>query len=269
MDNKTLTPYFRNLPLSEAWAGDFGLISTNGMPPGQLQHLKEICENTPDCIYDFLVEKDPLFRSIYSESAFINQKEQFVFPFITGRAISEDIKEVVGPIGTQTSKYHQENLEQHVALVVANLANAGIDEALATVLALLHDIGKKYTSATNQVGDVCFYNHAEVSAFIVGHWLRNESYNERLAKEIVAVVYGHMFPLNSWNVSKHWKTGELVDFRKDFYEGQLLRYCDGDKAFANHIMSLIDIFAKCDEGVVEFTPAILEKIERGRALIFE
>ena len=266
MDNKTLTPYFRNLPLSEAWTGDFGLISMYGMPPGQLECLKEICENTPASFYDFLTDKDPLFRSIYSEGTFVGQEEQFVFPFITGKKIPEDIKEIVGPIGTQTSKYHQETLLQHVDLVAANLVDAGIDEALAVKLAVLHDVGKKYTSATNAVGGVCYYGHAEISAFIAGHWLR-EIYDEKSAKEIVAVIYGHMFPFTSWNVSKHWKTGEPVNYRQDFYEGQLLRYCDGDTAFVNHIMLLIDIFSKCDEGVAEMTPAILEKIARGHALI--
>ena len=268
MENKTLTPYFRNLPLSEAWEGDFGLLSMAGMPPGQLKCLTDVCKDTPKstkAVYDFLVDKDPLFRDIYSDGTFIDQEEQFVFPFIVGKKIPEDIKEVVGPIGTQTSKYHQETLQQHVELVVANLIDVGIDEALAVRLAVLHDIGKKYTSATNAVGGVCYYNHAELSAFIAGHWLR-QSYDEKSAKEIVAIIYDHMLPFTSWNVERHWKTGEPVNYRQDFY-GVLLRYIDNDVAAADRIMSTIDTFAECDEGVAEFSPAILEKIARGHGLI--
>ena len=268
MENKTLTPYFKKLSLAQAWEGDFRPLSMAGMPPEQLTCLMEICKNAPKSIkasYDFLVDKDPLFRSIYGEGSLIGQEEQFVFPFIVGKKIPEDIKEVVGPIGTQTSKYHQETLQQHAELVAANLIDTGIDKDLAVKLAVLHDIGKKYTSATNAVGGVCFYNHAELSAFIVSHWLR-QSCDEKTAKEIVAVIYGHMLPFTSWNVEKHWKTGEPVNYRQDF-SGQLLLFMDNDVASADRIMSAIDTFAKCDEGVTEFSSIILEKIARGHDLI--
>ena len=267
MENKTLTPYFKNLPLAAAWEGDFGLLSMNGMPPGQLKHLMDICKNVPEnakAIYDFLVEKDPLFRDIYGDGTLINQEEQFVFPFITGKQIPEDIKEVTGPIGTQTSKYHQETLQQHVELVVAYLVDNEVDEELAIQLAVLHDVGKKYASATNNVGGICCYNHAEISAFIAGHWLR-ASLDEKSAKEIVAVIYAHMLPITSWNTKKHWRTGEPVDYAQDFY-GQLLRYCENDKVSADRIFFLICRFAVCDNGVTEFTPAILEYIAKGHAL---
>lgn len=254
MENKTLSPYFKNLPLAEAWEGDFGLLSMNGMPPGQLRLLMDICRNVPadtKAIYDFLIEKDPLFRDIYGNGTFINQEEQFVFPFVSGE-IPEGIKEVTGPIWTQTSIYHQETLLQHVELVAAHLIDEGVDEELAVLLAVLHDVGKKYTSATNKVGGVCYYNHAELSAFIAGHWLR-ASLDKKLAKEIVAVIYAHMLPKISWNVEKHWKTGEPVNFAQDFY-GQLLRYCENDEVSADRIFSLIRQFALCDNGVTEFTP---------------
>lgn len=268
MDNKTLTPFFRSLSLAEAWNGDFDLLSAAGMSSEQLKCFMEICKNTPTStrdIYDFLIGKDPLFRSIYGKGNFIDQEEQFVFPFIVGKKIPEDIMEVVGPIGTQTSKYHQETLQQHVELVMANLVDAGVDESLAAKLAVLHDVGKKYTSATNAVGGVCFYNHAEISAFIAGHWLR-KSCDKGLAKEIVAIIYGHMLPFTSWNVEKHWKTGKPVNYRQDFYE-QLLCYTDNDTTVADRITSNIDTLAKCDEGVSEFSPIILEKIARGHGFI--
>ncbi len=268
MENKALTPYFKKISLAEAWEGDFGILSMNGMPPGQLKHFMDICKNVPAdarAVYDFLVEKDPLFRDIYGDGIFFNQEEQFVFPFITRKRIPEDVKEVTGPIGTQTSKYHQETLQQHVELVAANLVDSGVDEELAIRLAVLHDVGKKYTSATNKVGGVCFYNHAEISAFIAGYWLR-QSLDEKSAKEIVAVIYAHMLPFTSWNVEKHWKAGEPISYRQDFYE-VLLRYMDNDVVAVDRIMSTIDVLSKCDEGVAEFSATILGRIARGHSLI--
>ena len=271
MENKTLTHFFRNMTLTEAWEGDFSLLIRAGMPAKQVRLLRNICQSVPEslaAIYEFLAEKDPLFRSIYGVGRFHGGLEIFVFPFIVGKTIPENIREVRGPIGTQTSKYHHETIQQHVGLVAANLVDAGVPKELAVMLAVLHDIGKKYTSATNKVGGVCAYNHGEISAFIAGYWLRR-MYDERKAKEIVAVVYGHMLPLNSWNATTHWRTGEPVDFRREFYEEELLSYCDNDSALADRIMSLIDTFSECDEGVSEFTPAILEKIAKGQKLICE
>ncbi|MBQ3433110.1 hypothetical protein IJG22_02310 [Candidatus Saccharibacteria bacterium] len=271
MENKTLTHFFRNMTLAEAWEGNFDSLIQAGMPTKQAGLLWDICQSIPEspaAMYEFLVEKDPLFRSIYGIGQFHDGKEIFVFPFIVGKTIPEGIQEVRGPIGTQTSKYHHETIQQHIGLVTVNLVDAGVPKELAVMLAVLHDIGKKYTSATNKVGGICAYNHGEISAFITGHWLRR-TFDERKAKEIVAVIYGHMLPLNSWNVTTHWRTGEPVDFRRDFYEGELLSYCDNDTAFADRIMSLIDTFSECDEGVSEFTPIILEKIARGQKLICE
>ena len=268
MDNRTLTPYFRNLSLKQAWEGDFDVLTRAGMLVKQLGLLRDICKTAPESpatIYDFLVKKDPLFRSIYGIGHLHGGEEIFDYPFIVGKKIPEGTKEVSGPIGEQTSKYHRETIQQHVALVAENLVDANVPKDLAVILATLHDIGKKYTTATNKVGDVCFYNHGEVSAFITGYWLR-QMYDERRAKGIMAVIYGHMLPY-SWNVTTHWKTGEPVDFRRDFYEGELLPYCYYDVVFAREIMSLITTFSSCDEGVSEFTPVILNKIARGQKLI--
>ena len=272
MENRTLTPYFGKMSLAQSWEGDYDLLAQAGMPTKQLGFLRDICEDVPTepaTVYNFLVEDDSLFRSIYGSGRFCGScHEFFVYPFVVGKKIPEDIEEVCGPIGIQTSKWHKETIQQHVGLVAANLVDAGISEDLAVTLSVLHDIGKKYTTATNKVGAICAYNHGKVSAFIAGHWLR-QIYSRWMAKEIVATIYGHMLPHDTWNVTTHWKTGEPVDYRRDFYEGELLSYCDNDKAFADRIMSLIDIFSECDRGVSEFNPIILERITRGQELICE
>ena len=267
-----LTYFFKGMKLEQAWQGDFDFLANTGMPLEQLQQLQVVCENAPTDaadIYRFLADKDFLFRSIYKKEKNVSREEQFVFPFIKGKTIPDGIKEVVGPIGTQTSKYHHETLQQHAAVVAANLVDVGIEKALAVKLALLHDIGKKYTSATNKIGEVCFYEHAPVSAFIAGYWLRQWPISKRLAKKIVAVIYSHTFPYASWNITKHWKTGEPVDYRRDFYKRQLIGYCSGNTAMADYIMSLIDTFAKCDEGILEFNSVFAEKFIRGYGLIHE
>ena len=79
-----------------------------------------------------------------------------------------------------------------------------------------------------------------------------------------------MFPHDTWNVTTHWKTGEPVDYRGDFYR-ELQDYLGGDKAEASRIMALIDIFEKCDVGVedVVFSEEIKQQIKRGEDLILK
>ena len=268
MENWTLTPYFRNLPLAAVWEGNFSLLSMAGMPPRQLVYLSDICRDGPRNIkgmYEFLSKDDSLFRDIYGNGYILNLQRMYKYPFVVGKTIPDGVKEVVGPIGTLTSRYHRENLKQHVSIVAANLVDAGMDKTTAALLAVLHDVGKKYTFATNKSGEICNYNHGELSAFIARHWLR-KLVGEETAKVLVVTIYGHMLPHNSWNVSTHWRTGEPVDYRRDFCR-LLLRFCDGDMAVSSSIMSLIDLLAACDRGVTEFTPDVMNRIARGHALI--
>ena len=268
MENWTLTPYFRNMPLAAAWEGDFSLLSMAGMPPRQLVYLSDVCRDGPKSIigmYEFLSKDDSLFHAIYGTGYILNLQHMYKYPFVAEKTIPNGVKEVVGPIGTMTSRYHRENLQQHASIVAANLVDAGMNKTTAALLAVLHDVGKKYTFATNKSGEICNYNHGELSAFIAGHWLR-KLIDEETAKVIVATIYGHMLPHNSWNVSTHWRTGEPVNYRRDFFH-QLLRFYRKDIVVSNSIMSMIDLFATCDRGVTEFTPGVMNRIERGRALI--
>lgn len=269
MGNKTLTPYFSKVTLKQAWEGDLEPITQNGMPVKQMELLKGICDNPPAtaaAVYDFLAEKDPLFCSIYGTGEQINGEEIFTFPFATGQAIPDSIIEITGPIGTQVSKCHRENLFQHIELVATNLAATDMPESLAVKLAVLHDIGKKYTSATNKVGEICYHGHEKVSAFIVGHWLRHQGYSYKTAQALVAVIYGHMQPATKWNTKYRWRTGEPVDYKNDFYE-ELLEYY-GNVHLADRTMSIIEVLAKCDEGVTtDINQDVLDKFKRGQNLI--
>lgn len=273
MDN--LSSYFKDMSLSDAVGAKYETLCNLGMPARLLQELHGICKMSLGAVgvYQFLHIEDDLFTTIYGEGEIGNDGvKRFVFPFVKGKQIPDGIKEVCGPIGTQTSKWHQENLQQHAALVAANAVDAGMHPTMAVALAVLHDIGKKYTAATNKFGGVCFYGHAKVSAFIAAHWLTNWMYplNQEMVRDITLVIYAHMFPHDTWPTTKHWKTGEPVDYRGDFYK-ELLDYFGGNKVEADHIMELIDTFEKCDIGVEDevFSAETKEKIKRGEKLILE
>lgn len=267
MKNMTLTKFFADgqfdsygcLTLDKAWAGDyFSLPNYEKMTGEQLNMLNQICGNYPgniSAVYDFLSEEDELFRNIYSESFSVGGEEHFVYPFVEQQAIPDDVVERVGPIGLQTSMYHQESLREHVALVAANLVDAGVDRQMAAYLAVLHDVGKKYTAATNKKGEISFFNHAPLSAFITGRWLR--SVDEPMAKTLVAVIYAH-------TRAHFWK--KKPDDRQKYF-GELLAFYGGDEQCAEKAMSLIEKLNVCDEGVTEFTPKFWEKVERGESLI--
>ena len=266
--NKTLTKYFSKISLQKLW--DANLDDFENIPETQRLMLLAICENRPanlEEIYHFLDQPDMLFNDIYQEREVRDSVFFYTYPFIHGAAIPDDIEEVVAPIGTQTSKYHHENLRDHVALVAANLVDAGLSGTLAVQLAVLHDMGKKYTAATNKVGDICYYNHEAISALIAKYWLRGTA-SQSTIKQIVAVIYAHLLPLTTWNRTVHWKTGLPCNFRQDF-EHELESFYDGNQVDVKRTMELIDTLTKCDEGILEMTPEYAQKIARGRELIHE
>ena len=268
MKNMTLTKFFTDgqfdnrsdcLTLRKTWEGECLLLPKSETLTGeQLNVLNQICGNYPgnaSAVYDFLSEKDELFRNIYSESFSVGGEEYFIYPFVEQQVIPDDVVERAGPIGLQTSMYHRESLQEHATLVAANLVDAGVDRQTAAYLAVLHDVGKKYTAATNKKGEISFFNHAPLSAFITGRWLR--SVDERMAKLLVAVIYAH-FRAHFWK--------KKPDDRQKYF-GELLAFYDGDEQCAEEVMSLIEKLNVCDEGVTEFTPKFWKKTESGEGII--
>ncbi|MBQ9180912.1 HD domain-containing protein [Candidatus Saccharibacteria bacterium] len=270
LKNKTLTPYFKGATLMSCWNGSITDLVRPGIPEQVPCLLQEICTRVPDSIadaYEFLSSLDLLVQYIYGDGAEQDVDDELflTFPFIDGAEIPDDVEMVRGYIGTQVSKYHAETLHQHVALVAANLVNHGVDEKLAALLAVFHDVGKKYTGATNKVGEMCFYGHAELSAFIAGHWLR-EMRSYQVARRLTAVIYGHMLPLTAWNKGKTpWSEFTGPQLKKMFREE--LETLLGAKREVDMVMRLIDTFSKCDEGLRLFHEESLAKIARGEQLI--
>ena len=130
--NKTLTKYFGKTSLMRIWHSS--VEDFTEIPEDQRIKLYAICENRPanlEEIYHFLDQPDALFNDIYQEREVRDSVFFYTYPFIHGAAIPDNIEEVIAPIGTQTSKYHHENLRDHVALVAANLVDAGLSSTLA------------------------------------------------------------------------------------------------------------------------------------------
>ena len=210
-----LSAYFSNLSLFQVWQGNFDLLLKAGMPEKQLKYFRSICEVSPadtETIYKFLGNyNEPLFISLY------------------GKKIAPELKR------------YNEDLLDHTDMVAENLINTDIGQELAIKFAVLSGIGKKYNYGTNNnIGA------AALSAFVTGFWLR-QKLDDILAREIVAIIYGHQFPLTTWCVEKA-PDGTPVNHRREFYE-DLLAFYDGDKrsyAIAMKTMKLIDILSECD-----------------------
>ena len=263
-----LTKVFEKMTLEQIETAPFSTMIESGMPLELLKPFERIWRQKmlPRDIYNtFFTEPDDLFTAIYGNGGFVNGERQYIYPFGCNK-VPEGISEVHGPIGIQTSKWHHETMQQHVALVAANLVDHEVDPWLAVALATLHDVGKKYTISTNKRGEISFYGHARVSAFIASYWLKQLNVDERLAKTIVATVYAHMDAHELWKEGgvKDWKTGEMVDHRARFWE-ELVAFC-GDEDLARQIMKLIDTFSKCDEGVDDLS-LVEDRIKRGERLI--
>lgn len=262
MGNLTLTKYFKNVKLADIDDGK----KLDGIPDKLDFLLKETASHLSKLwipgVFDFLSEPDPLFHYIYG----YGKDDIFTYPFIEGKRIPEGIVEVKGPVGTQDSRYHRESLEEHVCLVAALLAEQGyFTKRQAVQLAVWHDIGKKYTTATNARGEICFYNHAQLSTYLAARSGCFDSDGE--APRLLPIIYGHMQPMTSWNQSKDWETGEPRDYKAEFFE-EMKSYWFGREEFAAQAVKDIEMFTLCDIGVEDVSgPEIRRKIEAGRELI--
>lgn len=208
-------------------------------------------------MYDFLFEYDWLCHEIYGEP----EEDGFVFPFAVSK-VKEGVKEYRGRIGDQTSAYHKETISDHTAMVVANFCGSQVfNERLATI-ATLHDIGKKYTSGTNNKGEVCFYGHDTVSAYLAGRWLYGlyDDEDDEELKLIIAVIFGHMLPKTTWAQKPE---------KKDEFKAELIAFFDDDELQAETAMFLIERLSDADEGCAteEELEAAREKIRQGKTII--
>lgn len=259
MDARDFIKYLRGITLKEAYGfarrltgnDEFdSLFKRGGIP----------WSNRLSDWFNFLDKPDPLTDALYGKPS--KKDGTVLFPFSVK---NPEFKEHRGRIGDQTSKWHLETLPEHVAMVAVGLTEKGLSEAEACTLAILHDIGKKYTFGTNRRGEVSFYGHEKVGAVIAAihgrclPWVRT-SWEHR---EIVALIYGHTLTYSLWPIHPE---------KKEEYFKQLVELYGGEESFASQTMQQIELFTTVDVGCK--TKEELEEarkpggiIEKGRAMI--
>lgn len=243
----TLANFFAKISLQEVIKANYKTLFQVGMTEVMAKCFIDVCEmeiTSPNEAYDFLKKNDRLVQYIYEPVG-----EAIRFPLANEKF---KVEPIVGPIGTQTSVYHKEDLADHTCLVAANLMkmNAGFipkSEALKgisnrflfTTLAVLHDLGKKYTSAVNKKGEMCFYNHAQVSAFIASSWMQNWGLADDAIEIIVASIFYHMAPYQDGAEWSEKATDELHE-----------TFGDNENAIAD-VVALVKAINESDKGISE------------------
>lgn len=180
-------------------------------------------------LFDYLAKPDGLTRKLYGG------EWKITVPLAAG---VKDVEPVECALGDQTSMYHKESLAEHVALVCANLVDAGFDEEDAVALAVLHDCAKKYTMVTNKRGEISFYGHEKLSMQLAVFWGKTLVTDEEKLRWYAAIIWGHMEAL----LSKWAKTHAYSPrFRGDFED--LL----GSPELAEAALKECERFSLCDE----------------------
>ncbi len=217
---------------------------------GQVKRTFEDIEE----MYKYLDTPDKLTDTLYGNYI----KWKYTFPFAK-EPDDISIKEYRGYLGDQYSKWHKESVKHHAAIVTVNLIEAGELPRCAVLLGVIHDAGKKYTCATNKAGELCFYNHALVSAYI-GLWWAWNFLAEEERKPFLAVIYGHDLPWQRWQ--KHPE-------EKERYQNELIEFLDQEAA--TRAIALIEKLSECDEGCEDENyikdPLIYQKVIRGLKVI--
>ena len=155
-------------------------------------------------------------------------------------------------LNIQTSKYHKETLLDHIAFVTHEMKYTGY---LGITIAILHDIGKKFTVKYNKDGEICYYGHEKISAQLAVDMLTgNEFYTDKDLNIIYPVISQHLQPRlihdsNALNI---------------YYEGFRAKY--GPQA--------LDILKKlndADRGITTIaklnSPEVISKIQDGYDII--
>lgn len=156
---------------------------------------RTILETTPrtwtDAL-DWMIQPDQVTKMLYPNYT----QDVLIYPTTDNRLTTSRPPLFLGPLGSQFSKHHLETTREHAISVASRLIDEeeGMTDA-SLALGILHDIGKKYTAASNSAGETCFYRHEALSAYIAGLWLRK---NPALVPcewdlwTVVAAIFYHM-----------------------------------------------------------------------------
>lgn len=171
-------------------------------------------------------EEDALTRALYGDA---DKDGRVRFPAATDNVTLECIDR----IGTQSSRYHGETVEEHIQLVFLYIHRISADRNFL-LMALLHDCGKKWTAGTNKRGEICFYGHDKLSALFANSYLKQMGVSDEDREWIVTGIYYHMRP-------KKWERMENAareKIRHKFIQKH------GEKLYW-----MLIAFAECDRGV--------------------
>ncbi len=92
-------------------------------------------------------------------------------------------------VGMDQGDYHHLNVWDHTRLVVKN---AGPDDLITALAALLHDVGKPQTRFVDEQGKIRFYNHEVVGAEIARKWLTKMKFSGDEIDSVTKLVRNHM-----------------------------------------------------------------------------
>lgn len=92
-------------------------------------------------------------------------------------------------VGCEQGKYHHLDVWNHSLLV---LQNAGTEDPILALAALLHDIGKPPTRTIDSDGNIRFFGHEAVGASITRELLRRLKFPQKEVDEVALLVKNHM-----------------------------------------------------------------------------
>ena len=183
-------------------------------------------------ILRFLSEDDPLIQAFYTKCLGPTGLPEYRYPYANSalkkKAEIAGFQEASGPIGMQTSKYHKETIAEHTKAVAAHYLSSidiGKDaekDRMDAMTALLHDVGKKWTAGTNQVGEMCFYGHDPISAYAAAKLFNAMAISRENAEPYIILICCHMDPKVKWTQKKDAEKDFLDKYGKDLHDKLVL-----------------------------------------------
>lgn len=127
--------------------------------------------------------------------------------------------------GVEQGAYHHLDVWDHTLLVVRN---AGQDDLVVTLAALLHDVGKPPTRSVDDQGATRFFGHETVGADMARTILQRLVFPNDLTDRVVRLVKNHMRLGSAPKFTDAAARRLLRDLGEDL--DRLLRLCEADAA---------------------------------------
>lgn len=180
-----------------------------------------------------------------------------------GTYLVENMKEgqltEIESLNIQTSKYHQELLLDHIAIVAHKMYELTVftsrkQNKIAVAIAILHDLGKKFTVKINQAGEICYWNHEILSAYLARDYMLIHNQNDYFTDEVINMI--------SIVIHQHLQLKLICDdiARRCYIEG--FRKIYGEEAY-----NYLEMLDQADQGYPEGSEIDYNYIEEGYSII--